>query len=616
MVDEAQPEAKKDNVAVHWAPKEKEIFFAEMENRLRDQIIRILAPSMNQYATLFGKMDALKFELDSHKEMFGLVNNLRVTVENVKEQTAIFRDELGRISADKLAMEQHLAVKEIETKAALQALNHAMQTNSSDMHNLNKEIQRLWEESTRLQRGIDSSHSKNGNRIDDLKDETMKWFQDLQGKDMELDVSLQYLNLELFSEDKGLRRIDQEISSIKKQISIVPALPQDIDELRKRVSSLDEFVDGTKKIVTKTHSDMDALAASTSKDIHDLRQKCEELTNSVAARHAIMVRELRKGYEDELHKVRAVRTETHDFMQQTINRIQVIEGDLKGATKEWETLHQEIRADLEDVNKKRKRDKLSIELEVREFKKATFVKLDQQPAMWSGLEHLAGVFSVLLEAVKVESALAVQDFLDNKSRTWLDADVDPKGGSKQEKLPAGIQGLMKCVAIKQEQDPPESIDVRKSNLIRQRYSSGSVKYGDATYDRADLLSIQHRLLTKANDALQRGPEKVRTEYPEETSVSHIVLPARTLPADFPEPRKSSRGTRSSSGRRPAPRPGSVGQPEAVGSRGTGGVGGLELPTIHDEDVDGKKASEVTPRSVTGPQESEVARLPALPNTAR
>merc|ERR1719265_2433461 len=106
---------------------------------------------------------------------------MRVTLDNVLEQVAMFRDEIGKMSADKLAMEQRQAAKDMDTKTAIKALQHDADNNKSEMQNINKENERIWEEASRLQRAIDSTYQKSSYRIDDLKDNTLKWCQDLQG---------------------------------------------------------------------------------------------------------------------------------------------------------------------------------------------------------------------------------------------------------------------------------------------------------------------------------------------------------------------------------------------------------------------------------------------------
>lgn len=149
-----------------------------------------------------------------------------------------------------------------------------------------------------------------------------------------------------------------------------------------------------------------------------------------------------------------------------------------------------------------------------------------------------------------------------------------------------------------------TLDWRKG-LARLAYDPGKVTFGEVLYDRQEMLAMQHKMLQKTKQLFHSMPGNLKV--PESTVAATAPQPHELQPravgskpgsqgssssarvskskefaqtsAEFPcgevaedqwgnRPKLSSRG-----GSRQ--RPGSQGQPQAMGSRGTAGFGPLE-----------------------------------------
>merc|ERR1719265_3023539 len=80
-----------------------------------------------------------------------------------------------------------------------------------------------------------------------------------------------------------------------------------------------------------------------------------------------------------------------------------------------ERLVGEVRRDVEDLQKKRKKDRAAVDMEIKAHKKQMSGVSDSADGVLRNLERLAGVLEVLLESERVQAALEHQDLIDRKN---------------------------------------------------------------------------------------------------------------------------------------------------------------------------------------------------------
>merc|ERR1719169_238248 len=105
------------------------------------------------------------------------------------------------------------------------------------------------------------------------------------------------------------------------------------------------------------------------------------------------------------------------FMRDTQAAMVDLRQALDATSCQTEAIAKEVRIDLEEVNSKRKIDKLSLEAELKAFRQRMGGAFEHNEALLRGLEHVAGVLSVTLQSERISAALDFQDFTDRKKES-------------------------------------------------------------------------------------------------------------------------------------------------------------------------------------------------------
>merc|ERR1712118_298060 len=116
----------------------------------------------------------------------------------------------------------------------------------------------------------------------------------------------------------------------------------------------------------------------------------------------------------ELGHAQRLRTDVMTFMRDTQDSIVELRQSLETTTSQTEAVAKEVRIDLEEVNSKRKIDKLSLEAELKAFRGRIGGAFEHSEALLRGMEHIAGVLSVTLQSERISAALDIQNFSDRK----------------------------------------------------------------------------------------------------------------------------------------------------------------------------------------------------------
>lgn len=594
-----------------WIQKENEIAVAEMELRMRKLTIQILQPSIDKYAIMLGELENLKNELRTHAVAFQEVIIMRGQMDELREFTSIVRDEIEQRDLDNRTFQKNTQDKLASISEEGRDCRRQIDQSGSKIQFLQREVERRGQEIKALQTGFEEVRHDMEREVDELNEKHKRSELEIKERLDASDAGQQYLVDELWGEDKGLKKVEADIRGICKSISVLPDLMEGVQRSNDRMDVVEGKMNRTETFLIKAETSMKDLQSAFTSQTEEMRVKLKESTNQYAATHSAMMADLRSQQQLEYGKVRELRTDVEKFVTSATGRISTIEGELSSLGNSWQALHKEVRGDIEELNKKRKRDKLCADLEFKEVKKYMIGTTQQFQPVWKTVEHLSSVMSIVVEAAKVDAALSIQDYSDRRQTTWLGSTSDlPRPMKPLE----GLKGLLAAKSDKSWGTPKDDVvDLRKvSKLKRFSYTPGNVLFGDTQYERPDLIQILQRLLEKAGGALEHGPSTTSdkgfcSSIPEHVVVDDVArsssgLPNLAKPSTFdslPEIEevnsekvpeswsdvKESLDTgkmipRRSLGSRSGSRPGSMGQPGAVGSRGRGdAVGGLDLPTI-------------------------------------
>merc|ERR1740138_320304 len=101
-------------------------------------------------------------------------------------------------------------------------------------------------------------------------------------------------------------------------------------------------------------------------------------------------------------------------MGQTNQSIAGLDARVADAAQKASALAAEARSEVEELNRRRKRDKTSSDNELKALKKRLGGVFDNSDAVLKGIEHLYDVIQMMLEGEFIGSSLELQDAVDKK----------------------------------------------------------------------------------------------------------------------------------------------------------------------------------------------------------
>merc|ERR1719265_54768 len=177
-----------------------------------------------------------------------------------------------------------------------------------------------------------------------------------------------------------------------------------------------------------------------------------------------------------------------------------------------ERLVGEVRRDVEDLQKKRKKDRAAVDMEIKAHKKQMSGVYDSTDNVSKGLERLAGAMEVLLESERVQAALDAQDLIDRKNVSLLGYknanDGKKSRGRRQtdddDNDDAGMGGSRSVISIDNRClscSGTHNEILEGFKIACLNYTPGQVSYEKFSYDRSELMNIRQDLLSQSAEVL-------------------------------------------------------------------------------------------------------------------
>merc|ERR1719197_1552675 len=146
--------------------------------------------------------------------------------------------------------------------------------------------------------------------------------------------------------------------------------------------------------------------------VNDVKAHFKTATNTVAAHNATMLSEVRASYQEELSHTATLRTDVMNFMKETKENVARIEGSVEDSQTQTSGMVKKVSADLDDLNRSRKRDNSEFNLEGQTMREQINKVSTSSETVAKCLEHLGSVLQILLKSERVASSLAEQENID------------------------------------------------------------------------------------------------------------------------------------------------------------------------------------------------------------
>jgi len=523
------PEATRLGVA-----KEREVEFAEFETRIRKFILELMENTIHKASMLSLDLASVRETVQKHGQSLNDMASLSVKAEQQISIVEHFREELGKWDVQRRASEAKVAEEISVVKQELDSFRYNLERKESALHGLQRSVERVQGEMNRLQESQEALRRHCEKRLDQQSKAINGAKTDFEVKLLALETKHNNLSDELWGEETGLAKVTGELQKTNSIVTVLSEEMKKVQRSKANVQQLERMQEEVNELIREANSNVAALKQTVGNVVNDVKEHFRTATNTIASHNAAMISEVRGSYQEELGHAANLRSDVMKFMQDTQRNISHLEEVVSHSHEQTEQMVKEVRIDVEDLNRKRKRDKNTSDLENKGLKKRLNGVFETSDVVARGLEHLSSVLWSILQSERAASALDYQDDAD-RAKVALMGYKDQKpgdnlpAGSKGPKRPASVQGMhgesQHSARSKGNDDsdgtgrgPVVSVDQRCISCSGQaatvmagfkvaclQYAPGPVQYQNRTFERKDLLGLRQQLLDQANEALQNGP---------------------------------------------------------------------------------------------------------------
>lgn len=545
-----------------WAEEDREaveVMVAAMENRLRDMISDLLTPTIQRSTCIQQDVEFLKGLVSQHTK--GL-QDVQVGQFKALEQVATiqsFKEEMTRWDTQRRSHESALDESIQAVQQRLEAYRYNLEQKESALHHLHRNVERAGVELNRLQDAQAELKDVFEGRLDEQSRRQNVAKNETDVRIAGLELRHNALTDELWGEETGLAKAAGELKKTNICVAQLEADMARVQAEKAEKAQLDKLRAEVGKVVAEANKSVNDMKLTVGTVVDDVRQHFRTASEAVAAHNARFVGEVRQEYQGELASSAKLRVEARDFMIQTTSRIASLDERVAAAATKAGALAEEVREEVEELNKKRKKDKNSTDNELKALKKRLGGVFDNSDAVQAGIEHIYAVIKMLLDSELMQSSLELQDSADReKIALWgvredqastgsdraADSPRPDMSGPRAQSAPGGAKpkssalrfgrpspGPGSRLAGAGQKDPVVRVHNKclscsgQSHLVLSafkmaclQYSPSPVEHDNQTHDREVLLGERRVLLQTARETMRSGPrgQKAQTAGPTQT----------------------------------------------------------------------------------------------------
>eukprot|EP00928_Gymnodinium_smaydae_P041492 TRINITY_DN28077_c0_g3_i1.p1 TRINITY_DN28077_c0_g3~~TRINITY_DN28077_c0_g3_i1.p1 ORF type:complete len:692 (+),score=133.82 TRINITY_DN28077_c0_g3_i1:52-2076(+) len=538
-------EAKQDAKGALAPMQETELLVAEIETRLRNSILRVLRPTLDQISGTEKRMGDVAAKVNSHDKLLNGAETLRAEVRQIKSYADVIAEDLATHKKAATQVEQDTAGKIGELGHKLAETDRNVDAVQGAVGKLTREGSRVWEECERMQNQHNEDVAKLSNtlasttkRLDKSLDEVLEFVRELQKQRVEM------LD-DLFGDEGALARIRNDVTQLQLDVSSVAEMGNEIQRMTGIVDKISDKCDRC----WKTCEDERNFNAQTRKEIQVSQEEAEKKfktqSNLLLAHHGTMLKAIRYDYDSEIDGLRQLQAEILSFRGDIDARLSNLAEGAATEARRVDAVWKELVTDMRTCTTKRAEDRSKFETDMSVLRNELTLSKESWQRQSGAMHYLSRVLALLLEGEQVVSAISVQDYADRSAECWLGVAEHARPPHK----PVMAEDLIDQSRLKQETFANYNdkglvqIDYRRG-FATDSYKPGQVLFKGKTYERRDLILMHHKLLQQVRAALERGPLEARLE-----AFSNIIADS-----DFRiTAQKSARGTPATSNVAASPR---------------------------------------------------------------
>jgi len=389
-----------------------EVGMAQMETRLRAMISELLQPTIQRTAGIVADVDVMRNVVAQHTR--GL-QEVQVGQFKAMEQVgtiASFKEEMAKWNTARHQYEMVVSEKVEEMRQQLEGFRYGLEQKESALHHLNRSVDRAVAELNRCMDEQDEQKLRFESSFDEHSRKLSTSRNEIDVRIAGLELRHNALSDELWGEETGLARA---IGELRKTCTICENLEAGMEKLKEtkaEAEQLDKLRSEVQRMIAEASKSVGAMELTVGNVVSDVREHFRTASQTIAAHNANFIGEVRQQYTAELARTAKLRHEVEDFMGRVDSNMEKLGARVSEASERADTLASEARCEVEELNRRRKRDRSSSDNEIKAVKdrlSAVFNKTDQG---LRGLANIRIVVQYLLDSDLMQCSVEMQDTSD------------------------------------------------------------------------------------------------------------------------------------------------------------------------------------------------------------
>ncbi|CAE7585902.1 HET-E1 [Symbiodinium natans] len=447
---------------------------------------------------------------------------------------AQIKEEMARWDNQRRIAEASMDEKLEAMLQKLEAQRFALEQKESTLHHMQRNLERVANEVNRLVEDQDAVRDVCEARVDEQSRRFTQFKAETEVRFASMERQHNALSDELWGDELGLAKIAGELKKTNATFGKLEDAVSALQEGKAEAVQLEKLRADVAKMVHEAKTSTSQMRQTVGEVVNDVREHFRTASETIASHNANFVKQVREEYQVELSNSAKLREEVKSFMNRATQSVESLELRVDEVASKANALASEAREELEELNRRRKRDKTSADNELKALKKRLGGVFDNSDAVLRGIEHIYSVLQPVLESELMQCALEKQDSVDRDrislmgvkddeltlARTTHTEPQRPRPECRVTTAPGGMKPSKMDAShgLPQAQKPVVRVDNRCVSCSGQaplvlaafkmaclHYAPSPIDYRGAAVERYELLDRREQLLLTANRSLLQGP---------------------------------------------------------------------------------------------------------------
>jgi len=406
-------------------PKQVEWLYAEMETRLRVLVTELVSPTVRKSSILGTELENMAALVNDHTKK---INNMYSLTTKVVETTAAletFREEMTKMDAQVHASCVRCDEEMRRLNEEFDGQQKNLERKESAILHLQRCLDRVTMELNRvLAKQDESVEMEVQHQLDEQRRVAHKMICQLEAKLMNMELQHANLTDQLWGEETGLAKVTGEVKKLTETVESLVETVTILQASRVQPEHLARLREEVKGCLVKAESDMLELRMNVGNVVNDSKEHLRTALETVSTQHSTFMQEVRTSYREELDYSAKLRSDVEAFVAAVKQHGSDVDKRVEDQASRTNNLMSEQQSVIEDEGRKRKRDRTTLDLEIKGIQKRLGGIFDSHAEITKGFEHLRNVVGKLLGAARMQCAVDLQDTEDREKVYLLGMRLD------------------------------------------------------------------------------------------------------------------------------------------------------------------------------------------------